>query len=208
MGSSYSAIELRPLLAEREGFEPPIPLRVCMISSHVHSTRLCHLSPRNRRVRYQIASAKSSECRLFFTRRVHRDFSAKTSRHPLDLRRILWYSIEHESRTAPKGRNTWGTREHPVRGSGENLRKPQETCGRNGCRLPQPPVVAGRQEPRRAHTGGPPCRVRRGRKGRKAGEGTARGALPARRRSRPLGGVDLKKKSARYASRAGRSSRR
>ena len=31
-------------MAEREGFEPPIPLRVCMISSHVHSTRLCHLS--------------------------------------------------------------------------------------------------------------------------------------------------------------------
>ena len=25
MGSSYSAIELRPLMAEREGFEPPIP---------------------------------------------------------------------------------------------------------------------------------------------------------------------------------------
>lgn len=55
-------------------------------------------------------------------------------------------------------------------------------------------MVAGRQEPRRAHTGGPPCRVRRGRQGRKAGEGTARGALPARRRSRPLGGADLKKK--------------
>ena len=48
LGSSYSAIELRPQnltpVAEREGFEPPIPLRVCMISSHVHSTRLCHLS--------------------------------------------------------------------------------------------------------------------------------------------------------------------
>ncbi len=32
------------LLAEREGFEPPIPLRVCLISSQVHSTGLCHLS--------------------------------------------------------------------------------------------------------------------------------------------------------------------
>jgi hypothetical protein len=31
-------------LAEREGFEPPIPLRVCLISSQVHSTGLCHLS--------------------------------------------------------------------------------------------------------------------------------------------------------------------
>jgi hypothetical protein len=27
-------------LAEREGFEPPIPLRVCRISSAVHSTTL------------------------------------------------------------------------------------------------------------------------------------------------------------------------
>ena len=31
-------------MAEREGFEPPIPLRVCLISSQVHSTGLCHLS--------------------------------------------------------------------------------------------------------------------------------------------------------------------
>jgi hypothetical protein len=39
-------VELRVLgagpsyLAEREGFEPPIPLRVCRISSAVHSTAL------------------------------------------------------------------------------------------------------------------------------------------------------------------------
>jgi hypothetical protein len=32
------------LLAERGGFEPPIPLQVCLISSQVHSTGLCHLS--------------------------------------------------------------------------------------------------------------------------------------------------------------------
>ncbi len=32
------------MLAERGGFEPPIPLRVCLISSQVHSTGLCHLS--------------------------------------------------------------------------------------------------------------------------------------------------------------------
>jgi hypothetical protein len=31
-------------LAEREGFEPPIALRLCLISSQVHSTGLCHLS--------------------------------------------------------------------------------------------------------------------------------------------------------------------
>ena len=35
--------EERPL-AEREGFEPPVPLRVRLISSQVHSTGLCHLS--------------------------------------------------------------------------------------------------------------------------------------------------------------------
>jgi hypothetical protein len=32
------------LLAEREGFEPPIELPLCLISSQVHSTGLCHLS--------------------------------------------------------------------------------------------------------------------------------------------------------------------
>ena len=43
-------------MAEREGFEPPIPLRVCLISSQVHSTGLCHLSvlfcrlPRRQRI--------------------------------------------------------------------------------------------------------------------------------------------------------------
>src|SRR5277367_4876226 len=31
-------------MAERGGVEPPIPLRVCLISSQVHSTGLCHLS--------------------------------------------------------------------------------------------------------------------------------------------------------------------
>jgi hypothetical protein len=31
-------------MAEREGFEPPIPVKVCLISSQVHSTGLCHLS--------------------------------------------------------------------------------------------------------------------------------------------------------------------
>lgn len=36
--------ETREMLAEREGFEPPIPVKVCLISSQVHSTGLCHLS--------------------------------------------------------------------------------------------------------------------------------------------------------------------
>ena len=35
---------LYDLMAEREGFEPPVPLRVRLISSQVHSTGLCHLS--------------------------------------------------------------------------------------------------------------------------------------------------------------------
>ncbi len=36
--------ERRGVLAEREGFEPPIAFRLCLISSQVHSTGLCHLS--------------------------------------------------------------------------------------------------------------------------------------------------------------------
>ena len=49
-GSLVRAIIARGLsgqatsLAEREGFEPPVPLRVHLISSQAHSTRLCHLS--------------------------------------------------------------------------------------------------------------------------------------------------------------------
>ncbi len=31
-------------VAEREGFEPPVPVKVRLISSQVHSTGLCHLS--------------------------------------------------------------------------------------------------------------------------------------------------------------------
>ncbi len=40
---STVAIEKQEM-AEREGFEPPIALRLCLISSQVHSTGLCHLS--------------------------------------------------------------------------------------------------------------------------------------------------------------------
>ena len=31
-------------MAESEGFEPPIDLRLCLISSQVHSAGLCQLS--------------------------------------------------------------------------------------------------------------------------------------------------------------------
>src|SRR5947207_847951 len=48
----FPIVPLRPLghlswcfvLAEREGFEPPVPLRVHLISNQAHSTGLCHLS--------------------------------------------------------------------------------------------------------------------------------------------------------------------
>ena len=36
--------DLRKWMAESEGFEPPIALRLCLISSQVHSTGLCQLS--------------------------------------------------------------------------------------------------------------------------------------------------------------------
>ncbi len=36
-------------MAEGEGFEPPVPLRAHMISSHAHSTGLCHPSETGRR---------------------------------------------------------------------------------------------------------------------------------------------------------------
>jgi hypothetical protein len=50
--ASYSLVEplyslilmIRKVMAESEGFEPPIDLRLCLISSQVHSTGLCQLS--------------------------------------------------------------------------------------------------------------------------------------------------------------------
>jgi hypothetical protein len=38
--------KLYEAMAEREGFEPPIPVKVWLISSQLHSTGLCHLSAR------------------------------------------------------------------------------------------------------------------------------------------------------------------
>ena len=39
-----SGMSWEGLLAEREGFEPPIAFRLWLISSQLHSTGLCHLS--------------------------------------------------------------------------------------------------------------------------------------------------------------------
>src|SRR5580658_4265320 len=50
-------------MAEREGFEPPIALRLCLISSQVHSTGLCHLSA------YSVFSFCPSFLSLFSLRR-------------------------------------------------------------------------------------------------------------------------------------------
>jgi hypothetical protein len=47
-------------MAEGEGFEPPVPLRVRMISSHVHSTGLCHPSGWERSKRYGNGCGKST----------------------------------------------------------------------------------------------------------------------------------------------------
>ncbi len=41
---SYVACGHKGKVAESEGFEPPIALRLCLISSQVHSTGLCQLS--------------------------------------------------------------------------------------------------------------------------------------------------------------------
>src|ERR1700730_12850860 len=41
---TFACMRLIGRLAEREGFEPPIPVKVWLISSQLHSTGLCHLS--------------------------------------------------------------------------------------------------------------------------------------------------------------------
>src|SRR5580704_8006235 len=49
-------------MAEREGFEPPIDLRLCLISSQVHSTGLCHLSALFYFISGQRVAASGTEC--------------------------------------------------------------------------------------------------------------------------------------------------
>jgi hypothetical protein len=50
-------------MAEREGFEPPIELPLCLISSQVHSTGLCHLSVEGTRCESgRFAPAGPSHC--------------------------------------------------------------------------------------------------------------------------------------------------
>ncbi len=44
MAEGGAMVRIENSMAEREGFEPPIPVKVCLISSQVHSTGLCHLS--------------------------------------------------------------------------------------------------------------------------------------------------------------------
>src|ERR1035437_8075405 len=48
-------------MAEREGFEPPIALRLCLISSQVHSTGLCHLSAFS-----FILTSRLAKCQILF----------------------------------------------------------------------------------------------------------------------------------------------
>src|SRR6204780_332272 len=49
-------------VAERGGFEPPIPLQVCLISSQVHSTGLCHLSVFEARALPALSSLLAISC--------------------------------------------------------------------------------------------------------------------------------------------------
>ena len=66
-------------MAERGGFEPPIDLRLCLISSQVHSTGLCHLSTGSRSFfimrallpRYKLYR-KAATCQANFHRVIHR----------------------------------------------------------------------------------------------------------------------------------------
>lgn len=41
---SFIFNKIKALMAESEGFEPPVAFRLRLISSQVHSTGLCHLS--------------------------------------------------------------------------------------------------------------------------------------------------------------------
>ena len=56
--------KIQEAVAEREGFEPPIALRLCLISSQVHSTGLCHLSALFTTIYAPVE--KHSQCRLRF----------------------------------------------------------------------------------------------------------------------------------------------
>jgi hypothetical protein len=49
--------EIENVMAESEGFEPPIALRLCLISSQVHSTTL----PPLRSIKFTLESARKAK---------------------------------------------------------------------------------------------------------------------------------------------------
>jgi hypothetical protein len=53
-------IVLEECMAEREGFEPPIALRLWLISSQLHSTGLCHLSSPEIRFYLTVTASRSA----------------------------------------------------------------------------------------------------------------------------------------------------
>jgi hypothetical protein len=71
-GEMLSEIEGPAFVAEREGFEPPIPVKVCLISSQVHSTGLCHLSALGHRLKMQPSVRNDAPTTAFQTTKEHR----------------------------------------------------------------------------------------------------------------------------------------
>src|SRR5580704_15027455 len=68
-------------MAEREGFEPPIALRLWLISSQLHSTGLCHLSSPNSDFILLVSRSDLSAKSALHRRALRRQTSATHKRH-------------------------------------------------------------------------------------------------------------------------------
>ena len=54
-------------MAEGEGFEPPLPVKVNMISSHAHSTGLCHPSVRREKRQQARKHTRESQSAIHYS---------------------------------------------------------------------------------------------------------------------------------------------
>ncbi len=120
-------------MAEREGFEPPIPLRVCRISSAVHSTTLPPLQ----------ASERIREPDRQFGR--NRRFPSVCRRTPLDLRLSIanWSASSTREATLPAfpvlpcEYRSGGTpmRARPGRSTADRSASPGRGCLQSSCAI-------------------------------------------------------------------------
>ncbi len=92
-------------MAERGGFEPPIDLRLCLISSQVHSTGLCHLSTLSIVSGGRRPGDAAHAFNLLVNAAIsHKDTGKRQVSLPADSLEIAYFAIRSRCRNPPVAR--------------------------------------------------------------------------------------------------------